>query len=83
MSITKLSILTFAAVLLFPASSVYGHGLGIDTISSVDVAGKEISISVEMPMYFENEQEQITITATDKDTDEPAKKCDISHWIVP
>ena len=73
MSISKLSMMALAACLLFPASSVYGHGLGIDTISSVDVAGKEISISVEMPMYFENEQEQITITATDKDTDEPAK----------
>ncbi|QDI89041.1 PEFG-CTERM sorting domain-containing protein [Candidatus Nitrosopumilus sp. SW] len=73
MSITKFSILALAACLLFPASSVYGHGLGIDTISSVNVAGKEISISVEMPMYFENEQEQITITATDKETNEPAK----------
>ena len=73
MSISKLSIIALAVCLLFPASSVYGHGLGIDTISSVDVAGKEISISVEMPMYFENEQEQITITATDKETDEPAK----------
>ncbi|KFM17245.1 hypothetical protein AAA799P11_01363 [Marine Group I thaumarchaeote SCGC AAA799-P11] len=47
--------------------------MGIDTISSVDVAGKEISISVEMPMYFENEQEQITITAINKESDEPAK----------
>ena len=73
MSISKISLMALAACLLFPASSVYGHGLGIDTISSVDVAGKEISISVEMPMYFENEQEQITITATDRETDEPAK----------
>ncbi|MCE2505343.1 MAG: PEFG-CTERM sorting domain-containing protein [Nitrosopumilaceae archaeon] len=73
MSITKFSILALAACLLFPASSVYGHGLGIDTISSVNVAGKEISISVEMPMVFENEQEQITITATEDETDEPAK----------
>ena len=67
MSISKISLMALAACLLFPASSVYGHGLGIDTISSVDVAGKEISISVEMPMYFENEQEQITITATDRE----------------
>ncbi len=73
MSYRKLSIYALVACLLFPASSVYGHGLGIDTISSVDVGGKEISISVEMPMYFENQQEQITITATDDDTDEPAK----------
>jgi len=59
--------------LLFPASSVYGHGLGIDTISSIDIQGKEISISVEMPMYLENNQEQITITAIEKETRENAK----------
>jgi predicted secreted protein with PEFG-CTERM motif len=59
--------------LLFPASSVYGHGSGIDKISSIDIQGKEISITVEMPMYFENDQEQITITATEKATKENAK----------
>ena len=59
--------------MLFPASSVYGHGLGIDTISSISIQEKQISISVEMPMYFENDQEQITITATDTETDETAK----------
>ena len=69
----KYCIFVLAACMLFPVIDAHGHGLGIDTISSVDVAGKEISISVEMPMYFENEQEQITITATDRDTDEPAK----------
>ena len=62
-----------AACLLFPASSVYGHGLGIDTISSIDIQGKEISITVEMPMYFEGDQEQITITATEDETKENAK----------
>jgi predicted secreted protein with PEFG-CTERM motif len=58
---------------LFPASSVYGHGLGIDTISSIDIQGKKIKITVEMPMYFENDQEQITITAIEKETRENAK----------
>ena len=72
-SLTKFGIFALVACLLFPASSVYGHGLGIDTISSIDVQGKEISISVEMPMYFENEQEQITITATEDETKENAK----------
>ena len=72
-SLTKFGIFVMVACLLFPASSVYGHGLGIDTISSIDVQGKEISISVEMPMYFENEQEQITITATEDETKENAK----------
>jgi predicted secreted protein with PEFG-CTERM motif len=73
LSLTKFGIFVMVACLLFPASSVYGHGLGIDTISSIDVQGKEISISVEMPMYFENDHEQITITAIEKETRENAK----------
>jgi len=67
-------IFTLVACLLFPASSVYGHGFGIDTISSVDVQGKQLTISVEMPMYFEKDQEgQITITAIEDETKENAK----------
>ncbi len=69
----KLGMLALVTCLLFPASSVYGHGFGIDTISSVDVQGKRLSISVEMPMYFENDQDQITITATEDETKENAK----------
>ena len=69
----KLGIFALVVCLLFPASSVYGHGFGIDTISSVDVQGKRLSISVEMPMYFENDQDQITITATEDETNENAK----------
>jgi hypothetical protein len=72
-SITKLAVFAMIACLLFPASSVYGHGFGIDKISSIDVQGKELSISVEMPMYFENDQEQITITVIDKKEKENAK----------
>ena len=70
LSIPKVLIFSMIACLIFPASSVYGHGLGIDTISSISIQEKQISISVEMPMYFENDQEQITITATDNETDE-------------
>jgi len=73
LSLTKFGIFVMVACLLFPASSVYGHGSGIDTISSIDIQGKEISITVEMPMYFENDQEQITITAIEKETRENAK----------
>ena len=73
LSLKKLLILSIIFCLLFPASSVYGHGLGIDTISVNTIQEKQISISVEMPMYFENDQEQITITATDTETDETAK----------
>lgn len=73
LSLTKFGILAMVTCLLFPASSVYGHGLGIDTISSIDIQGKEISITVEMPMYFENDHEQITITAIERETRENAK----------
>jgi len=73
MSLKKFVIFALITCLLFPASSVYGHGFGIDTISSVDIQGKELSISVEMPMYFENDQGQITITATEDETKENAK----------
>ena len=73
LSITKILIFSMIFCLLFPASSVYGHGLGIDTISSISIQEKQISVSIEMPMYFENAQEKITITATDNETDENAK----------
>jgi len=69
----KLRVFAMVICLLFPASSVYGHGLGLERISSIDVQGKNLSVTVEMPMYFENEQEQLTITATDNTTNEPAK----------
>jgi len=73
LSVVKFGVLVMVACLLFPASSVYGHGLGIETISSIDVQEKSLTVTVEMPMYFENESEQITITAIDDKTDETAK----------
>ena len=73
LSITKVLIFSMIFCLLFPASSVYGHGLGIDTISSISIQEKQISVSIEIPMYFENPQEKITITATDNETDETTK----------
>lgn len=72
-SLKKFVIFGLISCLLFPASSVYGHGFGLDTISSIDIQGKKLSISVEMPMYFENNQEQIIITATEDATKENAK----------
>ncbi len=72
-SIKKILIFSMIACLIFPASSVYGHGLGIDTISSISIQEKQFSVSIEMPMYFENDQEKITITATDNETDEKCK----------
>ncbi|PJC49961.1 MAG: peptidase, partial [Nitrosopumilales archaeon CG_4_9_14_0_2_um_filter_34_16] len=72
-SLKVFGIFALVVCLLFPASSVYGHGFGIDTIRSIDIQGKKLSISVEMPMYFENDQEQITITAIEDATKENAK----------
>jgi len=72
-SLKNFGIFVMVACLLFPASSVYGHGFGVDTISSVNVQGKELSIMVEMPMYFENQQDQITITAVEDQSKENAK----------
>ena len=37
--------------LIFPTSNIFGHGFGIDTISSIDIQGKKISISVELPNH--------------------------------
>ena len=68
----KFIILAIAVMILFPANA-FGHGLGIDTISSIDVEGKEISVSVELPMYFDGSEEQLTITAKEKETKENAK----------
>ncbi|MFB5597440.1 MAG: PEFG-CTERM sorting domain-containing protein [Nitrosopumilaceae archaeon] len=72
-SLKNFGIFAIVTCLLFPASSVYGHGFGVDTISSVDVQGKQLSIMVEMPMYFENQQDQITITAIEDESKENAK----------
>ncbi len=74
LSLSKMGILLLGAFLLFPVSSVYGHGLGIDTISSVDIQGKEISIVIELPLSFDNfDEKQITITATEDETKKNAK----------
>jgi predicted secreted protein with PEFG-CTERM motif len=74
LSLLKSIFFVISAFLLFSTSSVYGHGFGIDTIHSVDVQGKKISISVELPTYFEQiNEKQITITATEDETKENAK----------
>lgn len=74
MSPLKIGLFLFGVILLFPISNVYGHGLGIDTIRSADIGGKEISISVELPLSFDDDSEkQITITATEDETKDNAK----------
>lgn len=69
MHVTEIGIFAMAAVVLFPIGIAYGHGFGVDTIQSIDLQGRDITISVELPEDFEQPgSKQITITATDDDT---------------
>lgn len=70
--VTKPGMLAVVAVAataaaLFQAGGAYGHGSGVDTIPSIALQGKEITVTVELPTYFEQagNDRQITITATD------------------
>ena len=70
----KLASLIFSGILIFPITNAYGHGLGFDTISDIDINGKEISVTIEMPLYFsESEEKQILVTAIEKKGRENAK----------
>ena len=70
----KLASLMLAAILIFPITNAYGHGLGFDTISDININGKEISVTIEMPLYFtESEEKQILVSATEKKGRENAK----------
>ena len=68
-----LGIATIFAIILLPLEQVSGHGLGFDTVKSIDVDGRDISLTIESPMYLETENRQLTITATDNDARENAK----------
>ena len=74
MPVTKLGIFAIAAAVLLPIGSAHGHGFGVDTISSIGLQEKEITIAVELPMNFEQAgNKQITVTATDDSTGETVK----------
>ncbi len=56
--------------LLIPIQNSYGHGWGVDS-TSIDVDGRDISVSLEIPQYFDElEEKYITVTAIDKKTKE-------------
>ena len=60
--------------LLIPTTSVYGHGIGLDKISSINVQGKPVSITIEIPNPVEKSEEyQLTITTTEDSTKQNAK----------
>ncbi len=74
MSKTKIFFTLVAAIVLVSFfttfESVYGHGLGLDTISSIDVGDQSFSVSIEMPSFFTESDKQISITAVDEETKE-------------
>ncbi|WP_076613374.1 PEFG-CTERM sorting domain-containing protein [Candidatus Nitrosotenuis chungbukensis] len=70
-----LSIMTaciLSVLMIVPISNAYGHGLGLDTIKSVDVNGKKITITTEIiPMDFtENKEKKIIIRSIDSQTNQ-------------
>ena len=67
---TSISLIVF---FMIPIQYSYGHGWGLDT-TTINVDGRDISISVEIPQYFdESEDKVITITAIDKETNQNVK----------
>lgn len=54
-------------VTLVQAGAAYGHGLGLDTFSSM-ADGKKISVAIEMSPDPDRVERQLTITATDRES---------------
>ena len=71
MNSTKLCLILIS-LMIIPVTQAFGHGLGIDTTTSLNYEEKKILISVEMlPVYFdESENKKIRIYVYDKKTEE-------------
>ena len=71
MNSRKLALILIG-LMLIPISQAFGHGLGIDTTTSLNYEERKILVSVEMlPFYFdESENKKIRIYAFDKKTEE-------------
>jgi len=71
-SLSILTICILSVIMVVPISNAYGHGLGLDTIKSVDVHGKKITITTEItPTDFtENKERRITVSAIDSQTNQ-------------
>jgi hypothetical protein len=57
----------FGSILLMPTSSAYGHGLGMDTIRSINVGDRKLNITVQIiPTEFEKSiEKKIMVTTSD------------------
>ncbi|MGI0004083.1 MAG: PEFG-CTERM sorting domain-containing protein [Candidatus Nitrosotenuis sp.] len=67
MSMKFLVLFAFVAVLIIPMQCVYGHGLGLDTIKSINIGNKKITITAQItPTEFsESSEKKIIITTSD------------------
>jgi len=64
---TSISLIVF---FIIPVQYSYGHGWGLDT-TTIDVDGRDISISIEIPQYFDKlDDKVIAVTAIDTETKE-------------
>jgi len=69
----KILSLMLVGILIFQLSNAYGHGIGFETISGIDIDEKEISITIELPMFSESEEKQLLVSTTEKKGKENAK----------
>lgn len=62
-----LLVFAFIAVLLVPVQYVHGHGLGLDTIKSINIGSKKITITTQIvPTNFDDSAEKkIIVIASD------------------
>lgn len=86
---THLFIIIFlilTSIHFLPYTKVYGHGFGIDTISSIDIGdGREVTITIETPMYVDDDNEldkELIISVTDDQTKENVKDVVLSTRII-
>lgn len=64
------SCISLIIFFIIPVQDSYGHGWGLDT-TTIDVDGRDISISIEIPQYLdESSEKSIIITAIDSKTKE-------------
>lgn len=68
----SISTVCILAILIVPISNASGHGLGLDTIKSIDVNGEKITITTEIiPIDFtENKEKKIIVSAIDSQTNQ-------------
>jgi len=64
--LTFILLLTFASMLLLQPAPAHGHGQGIDTLKSINIGAKKITLTAEMSNYLvPSDDQRITLTVTD------------------